>query len=205
MSTPMSNRASSIGSPGPGQHRLVLHGREEPPVQRGITDQRRVEPGVEQHPAAVGLQQHAGHRFPHPLVLGCAVHRHRLGQFLPAQGQQDDASDLALSDQVHGVYPTDSAASRSEFGLVTTCACSTPLSHGWATMKSSTSAMLSQQPVLTASRPACEKSVGRTGGQALGQRVGDRRRRATQVVQAAVARPTRCDPRCRATGRPAMP
>ena len=40
----------------------------EAPVQRGVADQRGVETGVEQHPAAVGLQQDAGHRFTQPLL-----------------------------------------------------------------------------------------------------------------------------------------
>ncbi len=67
------------------QHRDVLDGREEPPVQRGVSDQRGVEPGVQQHPAAVGLQQHPRHRLPHSLFGRSAVDRNGLRQLLPAQ------------------------------------------------------------------------------------------------------------------------
>ena len=49
-----------------------------------------------------------------------------------------------------------SFASSSVFGASTTCASSTPLSHGWATMKSVTLTMLSQQPVSEASPAAVE-------------------------------------------------
>ena len=151
---------------GSRQHRDVLDGRVEPPVQRGIPDQRGVEPGVQQHPAAVGLQQHAGHRFAHPLFGRSAVDRNGLRQLLPAECQQDDPADLAN----RGHQPTDSAAIRSEFGFDTACACSTPFSHGWATTKSSMSATFSQHPVSSAAAPASEIRLRRTVRQALRQR-----------------------------------
>ena len=56
------------------QQRLVLHRWEVPPPQRGVSDQSGVEAGVEQHPAAVGLQQDAGHRFAHPQFGRTAVY-----------------------------------------------------------------------------------------------------------------------------------
>ena len=111
---------------GSRQHGDVLDGRVEPPIQRGITDQRGVEPRVQQHPAAVGLQQHPWNRFAHPLFGRRAVDRHRFRQLLPAECEQDDPADLGNV----GHQPTDSAAIRSEFGFDTACACSIPLSHG---------------------------------------------------------------------------
>ncbi len=50
--------------PRAGQDRAERRVAVEPPPQRRVPDQRRVEPGVEQQPATVALEQHAGHRFP---------------------------------------------------------------------------------------------------------------------------------------------
>ena len=94
---------------GTWQHRAVLDRREEPPVQRRVPDQRGVEPGVQQHPAAVGLQQDAGHRLAHPLFGRRAVHRDRLRQLLPAERQQDDPMNSCCPSSPQ---PTDSAAAQ---------------------------------------------------------------------------------------------
>jgi len=78
---------------GPGQHRLESRVAVKPAPQRRVRDQRRVESGVQQQPAAVTFQQDAGYRLAEPLLLRRPLHRHGLGQVLPAQREQHDPAD----------------------------------------------------------------------------------------------------------------
>ena len=132
------------------EDRQILDARVKPLVQRRVTDERRIEAGVEQHPAAVTLQEHSRNRLPHPHLGRRSVNGDGLGQILPAEGQQDDAPD----SRAH--QPTDNLASIRVFGLDTMCASSTPFSQGCATMKSVTLTMLSQHPVAEACCAASE-------------------------------------------------
>src|SRR5690349_6098771 len=59
------------------------------PVQEGIPSERDVEPGVQQQPAVVDLQQHAGHRLAVAHRRVPAVDGDRLGEVFPAEGQGD--------------------------------------------------------------------------------------------------------------------
>ena len=79
-------RLAGAGDDGP--HRGVA---VEPASQGGVGDQRGVEPGIQQQPAAVRLEQHPGDRDPH-LLIRLVLHEHVPRQVDPAQRQRDNAS-----------------------------------------------------------------------------------------------------------------
>jgi hypothetical protein len=76
-----------------GQHRLDQRVPVEPGAQRRVGDQRGVVAGVQQQPAAVAQEQHAGYRLAEHLLVRCPLHGHGPGQVCPAQGEQHDAAD----------------------------------------------------------------------------------------------------------------
>src|SRR5260370_16487705 len=143
------------------QQRLHRGVRVEAAPQHRIVDEREIETGVKQQPAAVAVQQDTGHRLEEPLAGRGGVQAHRLGQSLVAERQRDDRPDTCSHPSSRssscrlrpGVQPADSLAMLRLLGAATTWADTTPLSHGWATMKSSWLTRLSQQPVAPASSP----------------------------------------------------
>jgi hypothetical protein len=82
--------------------------RVEPAAQRGVGDQRGVKTGVEQQPAAVGLEQHAGNGEPY-LLVRIVPHEHMPRHVDPAERQRDDASHSGHARSVR-----DLAAVRTE-------------------------------------------------------------------------------------------
>ena len=110
--------ASSSGSPGPGQDGSEERVAVEASPQRAIADQRRIEPGVEQEPAPVALEQHPGDGLAQALFGRRPVDRHRLGQVLPAEGQQDDASDTG---SVHVASTAPACPALRQRGVVDQC------------------------------------------------------------------------------------
>ena len=68
--------------------------RVKAPVENRVAHERRVETGVEQHPSAVNLAQHARDRLAQAHVrVGTVARVDRDGdrQFLPAERERDDA------------------------------------------------------------------------------------------------------------------
>lgn len=63
----------------------------EPVAKKRVTDERHVEPGVEQQPAAIDLNQDTGHRLAVSTRRVTAADRDRLRQVLPSEGQGDQS------------------------------------------------------------------------------------------------------------------
>ncbi len=72
----------------------------EAAVEHRVAHERVVEAGVEQHPAPVELEQHAGHGLAQADRRIGAVDRDGLGQVLPAEGERDDPRDGELGHDV---------------------------------------------------------------------------------------------------------
>src|SRR5450759_3984017 len=72
------------------QHREVVDLRVETPSQRGVANQGGIEPGVQQQPPDLCVEQYSGRWLAQRDPLGRSVDRDRLRQVLPRQCQQNN-------------------------------------------------------------------------------------------------------------------